>query len=207
MMSDWRGDARKMIPSRSWSYRGVERCIISTAQHASPNVIGQNDPCRAQFVMMSSVVSAYWITPFVGSWLGSSTSLRGIPATPVEELPCGVRDDVASFFEVVDMEAADWKGTMVVGLAAAVVEAGRVSIADCLPSSCPTIFLLSTVFYGSRYLNREKKQKDYPPLRAIEVARLEEAASILPAVILGGAFEKFVGVRDAAGLNSVVPYV
>jgi hypothetical protein len=23
-------------------------CIISTAQHAKPNVIGQNDPCLAQ---------------------------------------------------------------------------------------------------------------------------------------------------------------
>jgi hypothetical protein len=43
------GLARKMTPNRSWSYRGVDTCIISTAQQASPNVIGQIDPCRAQF--------------------------------------------------------------------------------------------------------------------------------------------------------------
>lgn len=38
MMSDWRGDARKTTPSRSWSYRAAAMCIISTAQHASPKV-------------------------------------------------------------------------------------------------------------------------------------------------------------------------
>jgi len=42
--SDWRGEARKMMPKRSWSYLGVDRCIISTAQHASPNVMGHNEP-------------------------------------------------------------------------------------------------------------------------------------------------------------------
>ncbi|KAG4221014.1 hypothetical protein PC116_g30509 [Phytophthora cactorum] len=56
MMSDCRGDARKIIPSLSWSYRGVDTCIISTAQHASPNVIGQKDDCRAQLAIWSSVV-------------------------------------------------------------------------------------------------------------------------------------------------------
>jgi hypothetical protein len=44
-----RGLARKIIPNRSWSYRGVDTCIISTAQQASPKVIGHIDPCRAQF--------------------------------------------------------------------------------------------------------------------------------------------------------------
>ena len=30
------------------SYLGIDACIISTAQHASPNVIGQSDPVRVQ---------------------------------------------------------------------------------------------------------------------------------------------------------------
>ena len=42
------GLARKMIPSRSWSYLGVDTCIISTAQQARPKVIGQMEPCLAQ---------------------------------------------------------------------------------------------------------------------------------------------------------------
>lgn len=44
-----------MIPSRSWSYRGVEQCIISTAQQASPNVMGCMDPLRTQFVRASTL--------------------------------------------------------------------------------------------------------------------------------------------------------
>lgn len=32
------------------SYRLTAACIISTAQHASPNVNGQRDPARAQFI-------------------------------------------------------------------------------------------------------------------------------------------------------------
>jgi len=56
MTSDCRGDARKIMPSRSWSYRGVERCIISIAQQASPKVMGHNEPWRAQFATWSSVV-------------------------------------------------------------------------------------------------------------------------------------------------------
>lgn len=51
----------------------------------------------------------YWITPFLGSWLASGISLRGRWARPVE--PWGVTD-VASFLEVVEMEARDCKGTI-----------------------------------------------------------------------------------------------
>jgi hypothetical protein len=54
--SDWRGDARKTTPNRSWSYRDTAMCIISTAQHARPKVIGQIEPVRAQFSSLSSVV-------------------------------------------------------------------------------------------------------------------------------------------------------
>lgn len=53
----------------------------------------------------------------MGSWLGSGISLRGRPAVrPVAE-DCAVTE-VASFFEVVEMEAVDWKGTIDVGLVA-----------------------------------------------------------------------------------------
>jgi len=46
--SDCRGEARGAKPKRSASYRGIDTCIISTAQHARPNVIHINDPVRAQ---------------------------------------------------------------------------------------------------------------------------------------------------------------
>src|SRR5207244_1985414 len=49
--SDWRGDARKTpAPKRSMSYRDDTVAIISMAQHASPNVIGQSDPLRHQLM-------------------------------------------------------------------------------------------------------------------------------------------------------------
>lgn len=46
--SDWRGEARNIIPNLSISYRLVAACIISTAQQAKPNVRGHNEPARAQ---------------------------------------------------------------------------------------------------------------------------------------------------------------
>jgi hypothetical protein len=49
------------------------------------------------------------MAPFVGSWLGRGTSLRGRGDTRREEA-CGVTD-VASCFEVVEMVATDWKGS------------------------------------------------------------------------------------------------
>ena len=44
------GEALKIIPNRSISYLLTAACIISTAQHASPNVRGQSDPALAQFI-------------------------------------------------------------------------------------------------------------------------------------------------------------
>lgn len=55
MQSDCRGLGRKMIPNLSKSYRAAPVCIISTAQHASPNVMGQMDPVRAQFMSESTL--------------------------------------------------------------------------------------------------------------------------------------------------------
>src|SRR5262252_8084966 len=57
MTSDWRGDARGAKPKRSASYRGMDICIISTAQQASPNVIHINDPVRAQVIRSSAAVT------------------------------------------------------------------------------------------------------------------------------------------------------
>src|SRR5580765_7348933 len=57
MTSDWRGDARGAKPKRSASYRGMDICIISTAQHASPNVIHINEPVRAQVIRSSVAVT------------------------------------------------------------------------------------------------------------------------------------------------------
>ena len=88
-----------MIPMRSWSYRGVERCIISTAQQARPKVMGQREPCRAQLATASRVVlqslyqplsfrdlvllsnhtySAYCTTLLFPSWLGNGTSVASV---------------------------------------------------------------------------------------------------------------------------------
>lgn len=58
-MSDCLGDARNTTPSRSWSYRAAAMCIISTAQHAKPNVIGHIEPCRAQLTILSIVDKTY----------------------------------------------------------------------------------------------------------------------------------------------------
>ena len=42
------GLALKITPNLSKSYLATVACIISRAQHANPNVNGQNDPCLAQ---------------------------------------------------------------------------------------------------------------------------------------------------------------
>ena len=46
--SDCLGVALKITPNLSQSYLLTVACIISTAQHANPNVIGQKEPCLAQ---------------------------------------------------------------------------------------------------------------------------------------------------------------
>ena len=51
IISEWRGDARKIIPNRSISYRLIAAWIISTAQQASPKVKGHKDPARAQEII------------------------------------------------------------------------------------------------------------------------------------------------------------
>lgn len=54
MQSDCLGLGLKMTPNRSRSYRAAPVCIISTAQQASPKVMGQMDPRRAQFMRSST---------------------------------------------------------------------------------------------------------------------------------------------------------
>ena len=51
--SDCLGDALGAAPNLSRSYLGIDACIISTAQHASPNVIQCNDPVLAQLIKVS----------------------------------------------------------------------------------------------------------------------------------------------------------
>ena len=46
--SDCRGDAQGMMPKRSRSWCDMYADIISMAQQASPNVIGQSDDLRAR---------------------------------------------------------------------------------------------------------------------------------------------------------------
>src|ERR1041385_2817842 len=58
MRSDCRGVARKApAPNRSRSNRDAPTAIISIAQHASPNVIGQSEFFLAQLMAKSSDVT------------------------------------------------------------------------------------------------------------------------------------------------------
>ena len=55
--SDCRGEARKTsAPKREMSYREADAAIISIAQQARPNPIGQIDDSRAQLRMRSMLV-------------------------------------------------------------------------------------------------------------------------------------------------------
>src|ERR1700761_118148 len=55
--SDWRGDGRNTsAPNRATSNRDAPIDIISIAQHASPNVIGQIEFFRIQLIAESTVV-------------------------------------------------------------------------------------------------------------------------------------------------------
>src|SRR5579864_6817110 len=55
--SDWRGDPRNTsAPKRAISKREALIDIISIAQHASPNDMGQIEFFRAQLIALSSVV-------------------------------------------------------------------------------------------------------------------------------------------------------
>src|SRR5882672_7747805 len=59
MTSDTRGVARGAMPKRSRSARGPPVCIISIAQHASPNIMYQSEDFRVQLSRSSTrVVSA-----------------------------------------------------------------------------------------------------------------------------------------------------
>src|SRR6185312_5453554 len=55
------------MPKRSRSYREAPACIISTAQHARPKVIGHIEPVRPQLMTESRLVvtKPFSITPFV----------------------------------------------------------------------------------------------------------------------------------------------
>jgi hypothetical protein len=53
------GDALKIIPKRSMSYRLIAACIISTAQQASPKVKGQRDPALAQEIIDNNFVEIH----------------------------------------------------------------------------------------------------------------------------------------------------
>lgn len=69
-----------MMPWRSLSYRGMERCIISMAQQARPKERGQREPWRAQLARASMLVlgvsrcvrSVCWEVGSVG-WLDALT--------------------------------------------------------------------------------------------------------------------------------------
>ncbi len=66
--SDCRGEGRNTsAPKRAMSKRDAPMAIISMAQHASPNVIGQMEFLRTQFTAESSEVSSTpsrsWLPP------------------------------------------------------------------------------------------------------------------------------------------------
>ena len=84
-----RGEALKTSdPKRAMSYREVAVAIISIAQQASPNIAGQSDELRAQFMIVSTpvsrmfcstsvsaAVSTFWPTMEMVSWMELTDSL------------------------------------------------------------------------------------------------------------------------------------
>src|ERR1700693_5684644 len=73
--SDWRGDARNTpAPNRSRSYREETEAIISMAQQASPNVIGQRADFLDQLMKLSIVV--------VNTLVSNCLSINPIRALP-----------------------------------------------------------------------------------------------------------------------------
>ena len=95
------GRRARAMPKRSMSYRAVALCIISTAQHARPNVMGQMDPFRAQFTNSSTFVT-----------MNSTLSLP--PSSISSTLEARVRELIWDF-----SAAADSAGTALFGGAAA----------------------------------------------------------------------------------------
>src|ERR1700749_4848368 len=78
--SDCRGEARGAKPNRSTSYRGIDTCIISTAQQARPKVIHISEPVRAQVIRSSAVVSRKPLSDnssLIDRKVGSSGATRG----------------------------------------------------------------------------------------------------------------------------------
>ena len=71
--SDWRGEPRiTSAPKREMSYRDPIMDIISIAQQASPNDIGQIEFLRAQLMALSRVV----VTMLPEGSPASSSSMR-----------------------------------------------------------------------------------------------------------------------------------
>jgi hypothetical protein len=66
MTRDCRGEARGAKPKRPVSYRGIDICIISTAQQAKPNVIHIKEPVRVHAIKSSAAETK---KPFVGQLL------------------------------------------------------------------------------------------------------------------------------------------
>src|SRR5438034_11483690 len=81
--SDWRGLGRKTpAPNRSISKRDAPVAIISIAQHARPNVIGQSADLRAQLNTKSTVVEMMFFS-------NRSSIQAGMNASPKRQF--GVR--------------------------------------------------------------------------------------------------------------------
>jgi len=57
--SECRGEARKIIPNLSISYRLIAACIISTAQQANPKVKGHKEPALAQAITEINLVESH----------------------------------------------------------------------------------------------------------------------------------------------------
>ena len=73
--SDCLGEARGAAPNLSRSYLGIDVCIISTAQHARPNVIQCNEPVLAQLIKFSLevVIKPFSVNSFASSLNSSGT--------------------------------------------------------------------------------------------------------------------------------------
>lgn len=107
------GEALKTTPYRSMSYLGAAMCIISTAQHASPNVNGHNELFRPQLTKSSTLAKAHsTLFFFISTWNGEylPSILVSPPITVSSLIGLSVWFCCSDIFDVVtDRRVIMWK--------------------------------------------------------------------------------------------------
>jgi len=127
------------MPKRSMSYRGAAACIISTAHHARPKVIGQREDLRAQFANLSKPVSTYSMP-----WIAGKEAILSVPSSPILLSAVSLASRLCSVTARVDATcAAGAHARAASGCARRL--AARAPLALSMPSSTPSSWEASAV--------------------------------------------------------------